>query len=293
MAYETELANISHVTDVLSDGVTPALVQTPVVPALIRYEPLPTGTNVKLYRKDGSFSAEQINESSVQAIDGAEQELTMTEVTATAVKLCASCFITVEALRFSPITIPDLLAKLGAAIGRDWEDEILALYSGFTGNTVTCASVKTFDDVLESAYYVRSGTAGVSDGRVVHVSDYKGLYELTKEQWNSGATPLSLMQNNALLQGYQLGQKGFRGERGGILFYETNGLPTSGSDDVSLTYDPMLAFGAMADNAPVVTIRDLGAGDGTRGFGKELSAYFFCDVIEWNDAAGCPCLSDT
>jgi hypothetical protein len=293
MANETEQGNIVNPTNVISDAIAPALVQGPVVPALIYYEAVPDSTKVRLWRKDGYLTASEVNESAVLAIDGAEEEITQTSVTGTAVKLAAACIVTVEAERFSKLDALKVAGYLGGALGRDWEDEILALFSGFTTSTVTSTSVKTWDDILQSAYYVRANTAGVADGPLVHVSDYKGIYELRKEAWNKAASPLSLVQNIEILRGFDLGGKGYQGEQGGVLLYQTNGLPTSGSDDVSLTFDPYLAFGAMADNMPSVESNFLGAGDGTRGFAREYVAWMFCDVIEWNDQAGCPVLSDT
>lgn len=292
MANETELGNIVHQTNVISDGITPALVSPIVVAPLLRYEPLPVGTNVKLFAKDGYITAEQVNESAVQAVDGAEQELTQSSVTATCVKLAATCHLTVEAQQFSTISLGDLARYAGEAIGRDWDDEILALFSSFSGG-VTASSTLTFDDILDAQYGVRNGTAGVSWGELHCVLDFKGAKELRKELASSSAAALSLESQIELLRGIG-SPRGYIGSRSGINFFETSGLPTSGSDDVALIFDPMLAFGAMASNTPQVRTRWLGgAGDGTRGFCDEVSAWIFCDVVEWNDAAGYMIKSDT
>jgi hypothetical protein len=292
MANETEYGNIITQTNVISDGITPALVNPVVVAPLIRYEPLPVQTMVKLFRKDGYLTAETINQSAVQAVDGAEQELTQSSVTATIVKLAATCMLSVEAQAFTSMTLADVARYIGEAIGRDWDDEILALFSGFSGG-VTAASTLTWDDVLDAQYTVRSGTNGVSWGTLRAVLDFKGAKELRKEFNASAAASLSLESQLELLRGIG-SARGYIGSKSGVEVFETSGLPTATTDDVALVFDPELAFGAMASNAPMVKTRWLGgAGDGTRGFCDEVSGWIFCDVIEWNDAAGCMLKSDT
>lgn len=292
MAYETEYANISHVTDVISDAVSPALVNKVVAAPHVYMEDLPTGTMIKLFRKDGYLTAEEVNESAVQAVDGAEQELSMTEITATAVKLAATCHLTVETQTFTPISLGEIARKIGEAIARDWDDEILALFSGFSTG-VTATSVLTWDDVLEAAYTVRSGTAGVSDGPLVGIFDYKGIFELQKEFTASGAAHLSNQSEISLLKGVN-GANGFTGEKGGVWTYNTSGLPTSSSDDVALVFDPRIAFAGMASPSVNIRTRWLGAaGDGTRGFVDEVTGWIFCDIVEWNDGAGVMVKSDT
>lgn len=291
MSYETELGNVVHPTNIISDAITPALVQRVVFAPLIRYEPMPANTAVKLFRKDGSLSASEVSESNtLSAASG--HELTQTSVTATAVKLASMCILTVEGARFGQVTGADIAKYLGEAIGRDWDDEILALNSGFS-NQVTCTSVLTVNDVLQAAYYVRSGTAGVSSGRLTSVFDYKGINEIQKELTNSAAAHLSIPTEISLLAGVT-GANGRVGEKAGIDFYQTDGSPAgAGSTDVALVFDGNLSHGAMVD--PTITYAEkwLGAGDGTRGFATEYTAYFFCDIIEWNDAAGCGVLSAT
>jgi hypothetical protein len=293
MANETELANIAHITDVISDGITPALVNPTVVAPLIRYEALPVGTNVKKFRKDGYLIAEQVNESTVHTVDDAGQELTQSSVTATCVKLCSNCIVSVEAQQFSSITLADIARYIGEAIARDWDDEILALFSGFTGNAVTASSVLTIADCLEAAYKIRAATAGVSTGPLKGVFDFKGIYEIQKELVASSAAHLAIPSEVALLQGMS-GLNGYAGSKAGIDFYQTSGLPTSGTDDVALVFDPMLAFGAMVSPQPVVQVNWLGgAGSAQGGYSHEVAGYIFCDVIEWNDQAGATIASDT
>ena len=293
MANETELGNIVHQTNVISDGITAALVNPVVVAPLIRYEALPVGTNVKLFRKDGSLTAEEVAESTVQTVDAAGQELTQTSVTATCVKLCSNCILSVEAEQFSSITLGDIARYCAEAIGRDWDDEILALFTGFTGNPVVSTSVLTLADCVEAGYKIRAATAGVSVGQLKGAFDFKGIFELQKEGLASGAAHYAVESEIALLKG-MTGLNGYAGSKAGIDFYQTSGLPTSGSDDVALVFDPLLAFGGMISPSPIVKLNWLGgAGSAQGGYSTEVAAYIFCDVIEWNDQAGATVSSDT
>lgn len=292
MANETKFENIAGITDVISDAISPALQNPVVVAPLIKYEPLPVGTNVKLWRKDGYLVAEEINEVAAQAVDGSEQELTQSTVTATMVKLAATTMLSVEVQQFRGLNLNTMARYIGEAIARDWDDEILALFSSFD-NTVTSTTIQTLSDIIQGTYNVRSNTAGVSVGPLVGVFDFKAIMELEIELSSSSAAHLSLPTEIALLQGMS-GANGFRGEKGGVWFYQTSGLPTATSDDKALIYDPEICFGGQISERPMVKTRWLGgAGDGTRGFCDEVSGWVFCDVVEWNDAAGCTMSSDT
>ena len=245
MANESELSNFKFPTDVVSDAMTPALVNPVVVAPLLRYEaiPLSAGTKVRNFRKDGSLTSEEINESAVQAVDGAEQEITQSVVAATCVKLAATCFLTVEAQDFGGITLADIARYIGEAIGRDWDDELLGTFSS-PSTSVTASSVLTVADVLQAAYNVRANTSGVANGRLIGVFDYKGVYEIQKELTASSAAHLSIPSEVQLLAGVT-GVNGYVGSKAGIDFYQTSGLPTSSSDDVAIICEPSLYWGAI------------------------------------------------
>jgi hypothetical protein len=296
MANETELANIKHQTDVISDAISAALVQGVVFAPLIYGEDLPPAktTNVKLFRKAGSFTAETITESTAHAVDAAGQELTETSVTATAAKYCANTMITVEAEKFSPITKDKIYAALGNALARWWDGLILALFSGFTGNTaITASSVLTVEDVLQAAYSVRAGTYGVAPASgLICGLDYKGVYELQKQLVQSSASVFGVPSQISLLSGLP-GTNGYSGELPGVRIYAGSGLPTSSSDDVGVVFDPAIAFCSMMSPTPDYYERWIGGSDGTRGYATEYSAILYGAVAEWNDLAGCCVKSDT
>mgnify|MGYP007073207622 FL=1 len=286
MANETELANIGHPTDVISDAISAALVQKVVALPLIYTEDVAEGaSNVKLARKAGNLVAEELAESTAYSFS-ASSEYTESEVTSTATKFVCVSKLTIEAQKFSSVTKEKIMMEQAAAIGRDLDDEILALTSGFS-NQVTATSTLTVDDVQQAVYTVRSGTAGVSSGMLAALLDYKGVNELIKEINSSTGTIYSQAQHSTLLGGV-IAENGFAGTLPGVALYNTDGLPTSGGDDVGLVFDPALAiFGQMSSS---IETREL---PNMTGFWDEISSAIFADFVEWNDAAGCGLLSDT
>jgi hypothetical protein len=292
MANETELSNIIHPTDVVSDAISAALVQAVVVAPLVYSEDLPAETKVKLFRKKGSLTAEEVNESAAYAVDAAGNEYSESSVTATAVKLAAACIVTVEALRFSRLTEAELYAELGSSLGRDWDDELVAALDDGT-NYVTCTAGAAMDKLLEAEYTVRRYTVGVGDGTLNAVVNYKAAHELQKDVLQSSAAVFTNPNTATILRGST--PNGFVGTIGnGMLnLYRTDGVPTTGSDDVGCVFHPQLAFATMADTTPAFNKRWLGGTDGTRGFATEYTAHMFCDVVVWNDYATCEFRSDT
>lgn len=288
MTFETELANIGHPTDVISEGISDALVQAVVVTPLVYAEELPAETNVKLFRKDGSLVADKQAESAAISFS-ADEELTQTEVTVTATKTAVATKLTVEAQDFSRMTADEIAQKQGQAIARDWDDNALALISSLSTNSVTAASICTMEDLLKAAYKVRSGTAGVSRGRLAAVLDYKAVFELQKELVTSGAGSFSNDALLALLMGGELPANGYRGTVANIDVFECNGFPTSGGDNVQAVFDPMLAFCGMYSSSMTTKFIEVGSGGGW----TEIWTYAYDDVAIYNDAAASQLLSDS
>ena len=289
MSYETEHANIAHPTNVISDGVTAALVQGVVVAPLLRSEPLPQNTKIKLFRCDGYLVGEEVSESSSITADG-DNEITQTTVTGTAVKLAAQCKVTVEVERFNPnLTEGEIARYLGQAIAMDWDDEPLGLFSSIS-NSVTCDAGAVPEKYLDAVYTVRTYTAGVSPASgLIAVCDYKAVNELQKYLIQSGASVWSQERMSTLLAGAP-GTRGFRGSLPGMDIYETNGIPTGSGDDYNCVFDPEICFGTMVDETVDVRKQWLGA---TGGFATEYSGHIFCDVVIWNNYGGCLVKSDT
>jgi hypothetical protein len=292
MANETELSNVAHPTDVVSQAISAALVQAVVAAPLVYSEDLPQGTMTKLFRKKGYLIAEEVSQSTAYAVDAAGNEYSESTASSTAVKLCGAVMVTVEAEKFSAINKAGMYQELGGAIARDWDDEIMAALDDGT-YAVTCTAGATLDKLFDAEYSVRRYTAGVADGALNCIVNYKAASELQKDLVQAAASVWTNPAMATILRGATPG--GFVGTIGaGMLnVYRSDGVPTTGADDVGCVFHPALAFATMVDSAPDFRERWLGGSDGTRGFATEYTATFFCDVVLWNDYATCEFRSDT
>lgn len=293
MAYETEISNSAKVTNVLSDGISAALVQSVVVVPLIYAEDLPSGTAVKLFRKDGYLTAETISESA-EYTHSASSELTQSTVTATAAKSGVVSKLTVEAQQFGNIDLAKIAREQGGAIARLLDDDVIALFDNHD-NTVTATSILTADDVLQAAYTVRAALAGGIGERLVGVFDYKGIFELQKELMKSAGAALSNPQLITLLTGMPK-PNGFAGNLPGVDLYQTNGLPSANSDDYACVFNPATCYAGIYSPSVNTRVTFVGATDGATsgaGFYDEVASWVFSNVVEWNDNAGCTVRSDT
>lgn len=291
MAFESEQANFVGVTDELSDALAAALVQKVVAVPLIHSEDVPGGTNVKLFRQDGSLTAETVAESAAYTFS-ANSEVTQTSATATATKKMVSSKLTVEAMRFRGEDESSIAMRQGAAIGRALDDEILALFSGFS-NRITATSTLTVNDILDGIYTVLNALAAPEGETLVGVFDYKGINEVKKE---IGASTGTVYANQAmstlvreLFQDDADKPNGFVAHLGGCDLYQTDGLPTDTGDDVALVFNPDMAIAGIYDSE----ISTWSVPKGSEGVYMEMTSWTFSDAIEWVDAAGCGVLSDT
>lgn len=287
MAYETEKSNIIGPTDVLADGAAAALVQSIVVVPLINATDLPVGTDTKKFMQEGSLTSQTaISESATYNFD-AGSEYTESSVSLTAAKDVVISKVTVEALKFKRIN-PARIAQLqGQALARGLDDAVLALTPGFSGG-VTATSILTTDDVVEAVYVVNSGLAGLKGQNLRGIIDYKGQKELIKELKNSGALAWSHADQISLLKGL-IAPNGYVGSLPGVDLFATDGLPTTGGDDVGLVFNPESAFAAMYDTGVSTEMVWVGSG----GLYWEITSYVFNKVAERVDAAGARLRSDT
>ena len=290
MANESERGNFIGVTDEISDALAAALVQKVVVLPLIYSEDIPQGTNVKKFRQDGSLTAATVAESTAYTF-GAGSEVTQTSQTATATKKMVSSKLTDEAMRFRNEDEITIATRQGAAIGRALDDEVKALFSGFS-NQITATSILTVDDIFDAAYTVNAALAA-SEDTLVGVFDKKGMTEIRKEvAASSGAvysnTAMSTLVQELLLEDVDK-PAGYVAHLGGVDCYETTGLPTDSSDDVALVFSPSNALAGIYDTG----INTWAIPKGSEGVFMEITSWTYSDAIEWVDAAGCGVLSDS
>lgn len=295
MAYETEYANIVKPTDVLAVGAAKAFISEAFYLSTLRQpsiESLPVGTKTKLFRKRGYLVAETVAESG-SITPSANNEITETSTSVTAEKQAVAVFPTVENLKFTEADLAAYGAESGQALARLSDSQLKALHSSFT-NSVTATSILTVDDILDAAYTVRSSIKGGASGaRLVGVFDYKGINEINKELKDAGGSAYVQQINLELLgttNGEPLSQ--YKGNLMGVDIYETDGLPTSGGDDIALVFDPGLAYAAIVEGGLGIN-STIDKPKATAGFKYEISSWAFWKVQLWNDTAACKVLSDT
>jgi len=284
MALETEYANIIGPTDVVSNAVADALVQSVVCVPLIYAENLPADTRVKLWRKDGSFAAEELAESTSTSAFG---QLTQTSVSATAAKAVSVSKLTVEAIRFREISVASMAAKQGQSIARLLDANIISLISGFS-QSVTATSVATPDIWMDALSTIQGSLAAKKGGNLRGILHSKAAGQLRKHLINTSASPFTLQPMLSLLQGYE-SPNGYVGSLPGIDLFATTGIGTSGGDYLNLCFNPDNAFGGGYDPGVQTEVVFVGSG----GVYYEITSYMFNKVVEWVDEGGCIVKSDT
>lgn len=295
MAYETEYANLVTATDAISALMSPAFVNNSILMNLVYAENFPANTKVIKLRKDGSVTAETLNESTAYT-PSASSELTENgAVTLSAVKGVVVSELTVEAQRFggSSGDLQNIANKHGAALGRLFDASTKTLFSSLS-NSVTASTTLAKDNLLDAQYYVFSSIMGAADGMaLVAVLDYKGVNEIRKEITSSTGTAFSNLELLDLVRNAGVQQNNhLAGQFAGMEIYQTSGLPTatSDTDDVGAVFHPRLCFGAGFGGEFVTKFDDP---RGSNGFVTEVSSYMFYDVEIWNNTAGCKVLSNT
>lgn len=288
MAFETELSNIAKQTDVISDAISAYLLQRAVVVPLIYSENLPVGTNVKKFRKAGNLVAEALAESTAYTFS-ANSEITQSTITCTAAKQVVVTKLTVEANQFTSMSPEQIANEQGAALARLLDDNVLTLFSGFTGNTAPdTGTALTVEGLMEGAYRVSSAGAPRIGANLYAVVEHKGAFEIKKQLIQSGAAIFAQASQSSLVAGREVAS-GYQGSIPGVDVFSTDGIPTNSSNDENLVFNPDIAFCSIYGS--VVTMPPVWKG--SEGYWWEISSLVFSDVKEWNDGAGCRVLADT
>lgn len=279
MANETEYANIIKNTDIISAGISPALVNMVVATGLIYAEDLPVGTNKKLARKNGRLTAAVLAEG-IAHTRSANDELTQTSVDCVAQKHVVFNFPTDEALRFTGYSAEAAANEMAAALARDLDDEILALLTGFS-QSVTSASITTVDDLMDACYQIEEENAERVGAPLVALLDKKQAMHIRKEVVKSAASAYTSPNLITLLTGMKQ-PNGFVGTLPGLEIFTQNTVTDAGLK-VGLVFNPDIAFFSMYETQPdfvAIVKRE-------EGFYLELSSKLYAKVVEWNDVAGC------
>jgi hypothetical protein len=282
----TEFGNSVNVTDVLAAGISPALVKSNCMMALMHTEDLPSGTLTSKLTKRGYLTAASLAEATALAPD-ANGELTDSSISASIAKCAVVSGVSVEQGQFGNISADRIAAEHGSAIGRFVDNDALSLFSGLS-TSVTSTSILTIDDVMLGQFNIFNSECPNKEVPLKAVLSHRGHYNIKKEIINSGA---SVWSNESFLQILAGAPQNncYVGSLGQIDFYSTSGHATSGGDTVQAIFHPMWAFAGFFAPAPVTWVREKGA----EGFYTEYASYYFYDVLEWNDLCGVKLLSDT
>ena len=287
VSYVTERANAVNVTDVIAAGVAPAFVKANCMMALMHTENLPAGTMTAKLTKKGSLTiAGALVEATALAL-ASGAELTDTSSDATIAKAAIVSGVSVEAEQFGNINTARVAEEQGAAFGRYVDNDALSLFGGFS-QSVTATSILTLDDILTAQATIFASEVPNKEVSLKFVTHHKGGMNLRKELVTSSA---SIWTNPAFVE--VLAGKPqtncFIGSVLGMDFYQTSGHSTSGGDTVQGLFHPMWALAGFFAPAPVITPLF----KGSEGFYTEVAGYYFYDVLEYCDLAGCKVLSDT
>lgn len=290
MANEIELANVIHPTDVVAAMMSKAFVALDNVFPLIATQQFPDNTNVILFPKSGKVEAGAQNQSTAYSF-GADDEITDSAITCTGAMKSQAQKVTIHNLRFGGqfANIQRNINEAALAVNRLAAADLKTLFSSVSGG-VTATSVLVKDNLLDARYTVVSGIkSGAASPKLVGMFDYKGMNELAKELTDTSASAFTGQVDLGVLGMARAGQP--KGELFDIVLFETDGLPTSGGDDVACVWDPGIAFCAGIDGANGFQVR-LKEPESQEPW-TEVFMWTFWDIKEWNDAAACKVLSDT
>jgi hypothetical protein len=289
MANETIYTGIAHPTDIYSDAISAALIETVVALPLIYKEDLPFGSVIKYVKKDGYLTSSSSAVTEAVSYSTNSQYAT-TGIAITAIKDAVCSWLSVEAEQFVGVDQALLATKQGQALGRRLDDEILALIASFT-KTVTATAKLTAQDVMDAAYSVRKFCLGASNRKLTALLDYKGVHELRSELLKTAASVFTMPAMISLLGGDTIPANGYVGDLPGVEVFNATGFPTGGGDNSQLVFDRDLALAGVYSAAPKTMFIQVGSGNPS--FGTEVSSYIFHGAAIWNDFAGCIVKSDS
>lgn len=290
MAFETELANMVHQTDVISSISAEAFTTVDSPWALIRTDTFPDVTNVIQFPKLGKIDAAAGAESTALTYSSAH-ELTDDSISVTGTRKETAVKMTLEQLRFGgPYnTMERGVQQAVNALSRLAASELKTLFSSVS-SSVTATDILTKDNLLDARYTVRSTVKSASrSNKLVGYFDYKGLKELSKELTDTSASAFTGQVSLGIIGDATPGTP--KGELFDIVLFETDGLPTASTDDVACVWDPSLGFCAGVDGINGFQYEITRPTSQTPWF--ELYAYTFWNIKEWHDGGCVRVLSDT
>ena len=290
MANETLLASKITIGNAISAAISGAFVNKAHLLPLVYTESFPDNTNVIKFRKSGYLDSAIVAENTAYTYSGSSV-LTDSSVSCTAEKSVLATKTSVEAVRFgtSAGSLERIAGEQASGHGRQFDTQVKTLFSSVT-NAVIAATTLTKNDCLDARYNIAAATKGAFSGQLVGSLHFKGANELRKEMTSITATAWSNSSMLGLLGVPQPGKPS--GEVLGIQFYESDGHPTTGGDNIQCVWDPTMAFAAGVDgrNGAYSSIYEPSTANGVLW---EIMSWLFFKVVLWNDTAACKLRSDS
>lgn len=288
-----DIADTVTIGNAISAAISPALVDASVGLNLVYTEPFSTQSNVIKFRKSGSLIAEAVNEGAVYLPSDANSDINDTSLSLTAAKVVVASPISYEAVRFGAgaANTARVAAEQAAAIGRKFDDDLLALFNGIT-NVATATSTMSIDALIDGIYQI--DLAGVPQGRKVALLHYKQVMELKKVMAATGAAAFTNTQFLELINGSPKAN-GFAGNFLGVDIYQQTGMSTTGGDHQGAIWSADYGFAAGIGGPVETEISKTGMGVASQvaGLSWVVLSYLFYKIGMWNDTACCEVRSDT
>jgi hypothetical protein len=288
-----DIADTVTIGNAISAAISPALLDGSVGLSLVHVENFSNQSNVIKFRKSGSLIAEVVAEGAVYVASDANSDINDTSVSCTSQKMAVASPISYEAVRFGAgaASTARVAAEQGAAIAREIDDDLIALFDGLT-NVATATTTMSIDCFIDGIYNINAAPAPV--GAKVALLHYKQVMELQKVLAATGAAAMSNTQFLELLNSAPKAN-GFVGNFLGVDVYQQSGMSTTGGDHQGAMWNRDYCFAAGFGGSIETEIMKTGMGVASQvpGFSWVVLSHLFYKIVEWNDTCGCEIRSDT
>lgn len=284
MANANDIGVADNVTigNAVSAVASPAFVSKAKALPLVYKEVFPANSGgVIKFRKADYAVGEEVAESTDYTY-GANGEVIETSVTCTQTKKVSGSRLSVEHQAFAgPYNgLDGYVQKNGEALGRTFDAELIALFSGLTNQVInaTCS----VDALLDAQYYISNSMQDAFSGKLVAFVNAKAVTALQKELSSTAATAFGNLGMLGLLD-VKPGA-GYKGNCAGVDIYQATGFGTSTTFDIGGVWDPEWCFaaGVTGQNFAMEIERPRAA----NGIATGILLWTFFKIVEWNDGAG-------
>lgn len=275
MADETKFSDFVNYTAWIDAGILEVLRTTNVMMNFMYAVNLPKGSNSKQLRKRNAQTAAVVAEAT-PATNAVYSHSAMS--TLTAKKIMVLNEISDESILFANMESDEVRTEQGASVSEKVDVDSTALFTGFSQTAGTSGQALDAEVLEDAAYLVSLSNA---PGAPVFVLANKQVHEVKKDIITSGSSIWANPLVNNLLDGQVPAANGYRGTFMGYQIFQTNHVPTSGSDRVGACLIPNYALAMAVVRTPVTEVER----DSTKRT-RKVSTDFYYDVKERLDAAG-------